>query len=360
MSKFLKALALLAAFTAVEAAAGTAFAAGKLGLGRPATPEEVKAWDIDIRPDGQGLPDGRGDVVTGEEVFAAKCAVCHGDFAEGVDRWPVLAGGQGTLASDDPVKTVGSYWPYLSTVWDYVYRAMPFGEAQSLTADEVYAITAYILYANDLVDDEFELSRENFAEVRMPNEDGFFMDDRGASPIFAAREVCMTDCKDDVQIVMRARVLDVTPDTGGSDAANAASAANASAAAAPANEKPVQTAAAPAEPPKPAYDEQLAEKGEKVFKKCKQCHQVGETAKNRVGPQLNGIVGATVGQVEKFRYSKIFKQKAEEGVVWDEANLHAFLEKPRKWAKGTRMSYAGLKKEADRQAVIEYLKKYSQ
>ena len=81
---------------------------------------------------------------------------------------------QDSLTNDRPVKTIGSYWPYLSTVWDYVHRAMPFGDAQSLTDDEVYAITAYLLYLNDLVDEDFELSNENFAEVRLPNEDKFF------------------------------------------------------------------------------------------------------------------------------------------------------------------------------------------
>ncbi|MEM6944413.1 MAG: cytochrome c, partial [Pseudomonadota bacterium] len=121
------------------------------GLGREALPEEVSAWDIDIRPDGAGLPEGSGDVLTGEEIFAEQCAACHGDFGEGVDRWPVLAGGHETLADDRPVKTIGSYWPYLSTVYDYIYRAMPFGYAQSLAPDDVYAITAYLLYMNDVV-----------------------------------------------------------------------------------------------------------------------------------------------------------------------------------------------------------------
>lgn len=187
--------------------------AGKFGLGREATPAEVKAWDIDVRPDGQGLPEGKGTAADGEGIFAEKCAACHGDFAEGVGRWPVLAGGMDTLATADPVKTVGSYWPYLSTVYDYIYRAMPFGEAQSLTPDEVYSITAYILYMNDIItDDEFELSNENFTTVRLPNEKNFFADDRMEAPIAKKKEACMTDCKPDVKITMRARILDVTPD----------------------------------------------------------------------------------------------------------------------------------------------------
>jgi cytochrome c len=187
--------------------------ADELKLGRPATAEEIAAWDIDVRPDGKGLPDGQGDVTTGEEIFAERCASCHGDFAEGVDRWPVLAGGFQTLRSDRPVKTIGSYWPYLSTVWDYVNRAMPFGDAQSLTPDEVYAITAYLLYANDLVDDEFVLSKDNFTEVRLPNEANFIEDSRPDTPMLSEGEPCMSNCKENVTVTMRARVLDVTPDT---------------------------------------------------------------------------------------------------------------------------------------------------
>jgi len=131
---------------------------GTYGLGRMAVEEEIAAWDVDVLPDGRGLPEGRGDVYTGEEVFVEKCASCHGDFAEGVGNWPVLAGGFDTLADKDPVKTVGSYWPHLSTAWDYINRSMPFGEAGTLTADETYAIVAYIMYSNDMVDDDFELS----------------------------------------------------------------------------------------------------------------------------------------------------------------------------------------------------------
>ena len=175
----------------------TVFAGDNLGLGRAALPEEIAAWDVDIRPNGAGLPAGSGDALYGEEVFADKCASCHGDFAEGVDNWPVLAGGFGTLGDKDPVKTVGSYWPYLSTVWDYVNRSMPFGEAQSLSADEVYAIVAYMLYSNDLVDEDFVLSDTNFAEFEMHNARGFVVDDRPETEYALWRtEPCMQDCKD--------------------------------------------------------------------------------------------------------------------------------------------------------------------
>ncbi len=190
--------------------------AGNFNLGRTATPEEIAAWNKDVRPDGLGLPEGSGTVATGEEVFAERCAFCHGDFGEGVDRWPVLAGGRDSLTDERPVKTIGSFWPYLSTVFDYVNRAMPFGESGSLTADEVYAITAYLLYVNDLVDDEeFELSKANFQSIRLPNEDNFYFDDREMSPVFKATNPCMSDCKTDVTITSRARILDVTPDEDG-------------------------------------------------------------------------------------------------------------------------------------------------
>ncbi len=193
---------------------------GVFHLGREATAEEIAAWDIDIRPDGKGLPKGKGTVTEGEEIFAEACAVCHGDFGEGRDRWPVLAGGFDTLTAERPVKTIGSYWPYLSTVYDYVRRAMPFGDARSLSDDDVYAITAYLLYLNDVVtDEEFELSSENFSDVHLPNEENFFMDDRADEKHYAAKsEPCMTECKPGpVKITKRAAVLDVTPEGGGDE-----------------------------------------------------------------------------------------------------------------------------------------------
>lgn len=190
---------------------------GVFHLGRPATEDEVAAWDIDIRPDGAGLPEGRGTVAEGEPIFAEQCASCHGDFGEAVGRWPVLAGGQGTLLNERPEKTVGSFWPYLSTVYDYIRRAMPFGNARSLSDDEVYALTAYILYLNDIVTDEdFELSKDNFTSIRLPNEDNFIDDDRLSEPHYAGNiEPCMKDCKPGkAEITKHAAVLDVTPENG--------------------------------------------------------------------------------------------------------------------------------------------------
>ncbi|MCP3054908.1 c-type cytochrome [Aurantimonas marianensis] len=200
---------------AVAAPAHAAPSGGPLSLGRPATEAEVAAWDIDIRPDGKGLPVGRGTVAEGEPIFAEQCASCHGDFGEGRGRWPVLAGGFDTLTRQRPEKTVGSYWPYLSTVYDYVRRAMPFGNARSLSDDEVYALTAYVLYLNDIVtDEEFELSNENFTTIEMPNVDGFIPDTREAEAHYQASDPCVTDCKPEpAEVTMRAQVLDVTPDS---------------------------------------------------------------------------------------------------------------------------------------------------
>lgn len=188
--------------------------ATKLGLGREALPEEIKAWDIAVRPDGKGLPPGKGTVKQGDEIFQAQCASCHGEFGQGNNRWPVLAGGVGSLKTDRPEKTIGSFWPDLSTVFDYVRRAMPYGNAQSLSPDELYAVTAYLLYLNDIVKDEdFELSDKNFTSVKLPNAAAFYDDDRETTEkAFWGKEPCMTNCKPEVKITGRATILDVTPD----------------------------------------------------------------------------------------------------------------------------------------------------
>lgn len=331
--------------------ASTGAGEGKYGLGRPALTEEVAAWDLDISPDGTGLPVGSGSVEDGEMIFSENCAVCHGEFAEGVDNWPKLAGGEDTLADEDPLKTVGSYWPYLSTAWDYVHRSMPYGSAQTLTDDEVYAIVAYILYSNFLVDDDFVLSNENFLEVELPNADGFIIDDRAEAEYSIWRtEPCMESCKENVEITMRATVLDVTPEEEGAEAA--------------AEEAPVVQTAAVEEPAAEAEaepvavvadagpDPELVAAGEKVFGKCKACHQVGDGAKNRSGPVLNGIVGADIASVDGFKYSKVL---SEMDGAWTEEALAGFLANPRGYAKGTKMSFAGLKKEDDIAAVTAYL-----
>lgn len=186
----------------------------KLGLGTEATPAQIKGWDIDVRPDGHGFPAGSGTAAKGEEIFQAQCATCHGEFGEGKDRWPTLAGGHGSLTHDRPEKTIGSFWPYASTVFDYVKRAMPFGNAQSLTDDEIYAVTAYLLQMNDVIKDpNFVLDAKSIVAIKMPNANGFYEDDREkAEKAFWNRKPCMKDCKKDPKVLNRARVLDVTPD----------------------------------------------------------------------------------------------------------------------------------------------------
>ena len=150
---------------------------GSFHLGRVATPEEIQAWDIDVAPDGEGLPAGRGTVKEGAAVYARHCAGCHG--ATGVEGpGPKLVGGQGTLASARPLKTVGSYWPYATTLFDYIYRAMPFVAPQSLTPDQVYAVTAWILFQNGLLDKDAVLDRETLPGVRMLHRNGFVPDPR--------------------------------------------------------------------------------------------------------------------------------------------------------------------------------------
>lgn len=327
------------------------------GLGRAALPEEVAAWDIKVMPDGRGLPKGRGDVLTGEEVFAEKCASCHGDFAEGVDNWPVLAGGFDTLDDKDPVKTVGSYWPYLSTVWDYVHRSMPFGNAQTVTADETYAIVAYILYSNDLVDEDFELSSENFSEFSMYNADGFVLDDRAETEYAQwTAEPCMENCKESVEITMHASVLDVTPDEGSEDdsASVSGTSAETTLASGEYTGGGVQKASAETEAAD-GPDPELVAAGEKTFRKCKACHQIGDGAKNRTGPHLNGLIGRTVGGVDGFKYSNVFQDAASEGRTWDTDSLAEFLAKPKAYMKGTKMAFAGLKSEEDIAAVTAYI-----
>jgi mono/diheme cytochrome c family protein len=151
------------------------------GFGRPATDAEISAWNIDVSPTGEGLPPGRGTVKEGARVYAKKCASCHGPTGtEGPnDR---LVGGQGTLATARPVKTVGSYWPYATTLYDYVHRAMPFTAPQSLTPDEVYAVVAWILNRNGIIPEDAVMDANSLPQVQMPNRKGFVPDPRPDVP----------------------------------------------------------------------------------------------------------------------------------------------------------------------------------
>ena len=151
------------------------------GLGRPATDLEIQHWNIDVAPTGEGLPPGRGTAKQGAAIFATKCASCHGPTGqEGpMDR---LVGGAGTLGSQKPVKTIGSYWPYATTLYDYVYRAMPFPAPQSLSSDEVYSVVAWLLYQNGIIAEDTILDAHSLPGIRMPNHNGFVPDPRPDVP----------------------------------------------------------------------------------------------------------------------------------------------------------------------------------
>jgi len=202
-----------------------------VNFGRPATANEIKAWDIDALPDGTGLPEGEGSVEDGDELFEAQCAVCHGDFGGGGKGYPQLTGGNQakdkngiviTLKNqriepgmDAPKRTVGTYWPKATTLFTYIRDAMPYAHPKSLTNDEVYALTAYILAGNEIqidgqeMDDEYVLNKEKLTKVVLPNDKGFYPDIDGAKgpanvkAFYADRAKnigmgtrCMKDCKD--------------------------------------------------------------------------------------------------------------------------------------------------------------------
>ncbi len=152
--------------------------APRYNIGTPATPEEIRARDISVAPDGTGLPVGHGTAIQGRAVYGAKCAGCHGKRGQGSAAMPALAGGRGTLASDDPLPTVGSYWPYATTVWDYIHRGMPYQNPGSLTPNQVYSVTAYVLFMNKIIEADFELNQDTLPKVKMPNRDGFVSDPR--------------------------------------------------------------------------------------------------------------------------------------------------------------------------------------
>jgi mono/diheme cytochrome c family protein len=151
----------------------TAVSAQAPQFGQPIAPADIAPWDISIGPDGAGLPPGRGTATQGEAVYAAKCQACHGEKGAGRPN-DALVGGMGSLAPGKaPVKTVGSYWPYATTLFDYIRRAMPFQESQSLTSDEVYAVSAYILQLNEIIGKDDVLDAQTLPKVKMPNRDGF-------------------------------------------------------------------------------------------------------------------------------------------------------------------------------------------
>jgi len=142
-------------------------------VGRAPTPDEIRAWDTSIGPSGKGLPPGSGTAKEGAELYASKCAVCHGEAGEGSLMAPRLVGGQGTLKSPQPVLTVGSYWAFATSVYDFVSKAMPRGQEGSLKPNQVYALTAFILYKNEIIKDTDVLDARTLPAIKMPNRDGF-------------------------------------------------------------------------------------------------------------------------------------------------------------------------------------------
>jgi len=171
---------LVASIVALVVAAGASPVAAQLltyGVGRPPTAPEVRAWELTIPPDGQGLPPGSGTAGLGKAVFAERCAACHGETGED-PNYVRLVGGHGTLATDKPIQTIGSFWQYATTLWSYIRRAQPFDTPGSLTADQVYAVTAYLLHRNGIIGEQEVMDAKTLPLVKMPNRDGFVPDPR--------------------------------------------------------------------------------------------------------------------------------------------------------------------------------------
>ena len=164
--------------TASQKGGGTAVETRRYDLGRPATSTDFAMHEYLVGPKGTGLPKGRGTAREGRAIYLQSCVACHGVRGEGTKEYPALIGGKGTLKSDQPLSTIGSYWPYTTTVWDYLNRAMPYQNPGSLKPDEVYAVTAYLLALNGIVSEYFELNERTLPQVRMPNFDGFVPDPR--------------------------------------------------------------------------------------------------------------------------------------------------------------------------------------
>jgi S-disulfanyl-L-cysteine oxidoreductase SoxD len=173
-----KAVAMLAIVLAAATVAVALANGSSSGIGRMPTQTELTARMISVAPDGTGLPLARGSAREGRAIYDAQCAACHGARGEGIGDYPPLVGGSETLTTDQPLYTVGSYWPYATTVWDYINRAMPYQAAGTLKPEEVYAVTAYVLYLNGIVRESQMLDAKTLPRVRMPNRDGFIDDPR--------------------------------------------------------------------------------------------------------------------------------------------------------------------------------------
>ena len=204
-------ITLSATLLVLSAQVAAAAEPGHFGYGKPATAAEIAGWDIDVRgEDGAGLPAGKGSVQRGADVFAEQCAACHGTFGEGEGRFPKLVGGNGTLRDDRPELTIGSYWPFAPTLFDYINRAMPMPAPHALPADDVYALTAYLLNLNDIVPGDFVADRDSLPKVKMPNRDHFTWTD--PRPDTNAKP-CMSACVSgsDVRITSTAEGRKLTP-----------------------------------------------------------------------------------------------------------------------------------------------------
>jgi cytochrome c len=170
----------------MRAALTLAFAAGlalaqqpAARIGKPASEDKIKSMDLTVMPDGRGLPAGSGTAAKGKDIYKEKCATCHNDKGEGRQgQYPALVGGIGTINSSKPVKTVGSYWPYATTVFDYVRRAMPYDQPGTLKSDEIYSLVAFILNANGIIGENDELNKDTLPKVKMPNRGNFVPDAR--------------------------------------------------------------------------------------------------------------------------------------------------------------------------------------
>jgi cytochrome c len=294
----------------------------RYGLGTPATPEQIAGWDIDVRPDGHGLPPGQGTAEEGEVLYAQRCAACHGEFGEGRGRFPALLGGRGSLAGDSPVKTVGSFWPHATTVFDYLRRAQPFGHAQSLSDHGTYALTAFLLNLNELVEYDAVIDAEALVALRMPNRDGFVADER---PDVPAGEPCMRACRGEVRVVGRAGQLNVTPQRGPGAGALAPSSGD------------------------PA-------RGRQLFVRCTACHSV-RPGEHRSGPSLHAVIGRRAGTASGYPgYSPALRAA---GVVWDEATLARFIASPEVVVPGTAMAATGVASRDDVRDLVAYLRQAS-
>jgi cytochrome c len=179
------AVALAVAGTAAVAQQAQTGYGGPYNYGTPATQAEIAAWDIDAMPDGRGLPAGSGTYAKGADLYAGQCAACHGPKLEGVNNAALprgggdrLVGGRGTLNTPRFVMTVESYWPYATTLFDYIRRAMPYNAPGSLKNDEIYSLVAYILGEGNVIDKNLVMDAQSLPKVQMPNRDGFYLDDR--------------------------------------------------------------------------------------------------------------------------------------------------------------------------------------